>query len=255
VTAPARWLVVAVAAIAVAAAACTPADVSPAAGDPTPHQQAGPLRYVALGDSLATGVGEETTYVDVFARHLGRVTGQQVDTTNLGRAGWTSGQLLAALTTDDTFRDAVAQANVVTWDIGGNDLLIAAANERADRCAPGMCLHRAVHDFESNWEAIVAELIALRSGPDTRMLTFDLYEPFVAPAAPPVPRGGRRALQAVNRTIRATGARAGFEVGRVTRAFREGGAELIAADGIHPSPAGHRAIAEALADAWRRPLP
>src|SRR3712207_5265911 len=81
--------------------------------------------YVALGDSLATGFGAFRGYVPRYEAHVETDTGATVTLTNLGRNGWTSSQLLYALRNDPTFRRAIRGAEVLTWDIGGNDLRAA----------------------------------------------------------------------------------------------------------------------------------
>jgi hypothetical protein len=54
------------------------------------------IRYTALGDSLGTGAGADTSYVARYASWLGTETGSQVEVTNLAVDGWTSQDLLDA---------------------------------------------------------------------------------------------------------------------------------------------------------------
>ncbi|MCA1716611.1 MAG: hypothetical protein LC781_07030 [Actinobacteria bacterium] len=71
--------------------------------------------YVALGDSLAAGMGASYEgYVDRFAAYLKADTGAQVSVTNLGRNGQTSSGLLHALRNDPSWRQAVGEADVLT---------------------------------------------------------------------------------------------------------------------------------------------
>src|ERR671911_741508 len=56
--------------------------------------------YVALGDSLAVGVGARRGYVDRYAEHLRSDTGARIEVVNLGISGQTSPQLLFALRHD-----------------------------------------------------------------------------------------------------------------------------------------------------------
>lgn len=79
-------------------------------------------QYAALGDSLAVGVLAERGYVPRYQQHIQAGTVKTVILTNLGVNGWQSSDLLAALRSDARFRNAVRRAQVVTWDIGGNDL-------------------------------------------------------------------------------------------------------------------------------------
>src|SRR3712207_6481959 len=80
------------------------------------------LDYVALGDSLAAGVGAQRGYVDRYAEHLREDTGAGVRVVNLGVSGQTAPQLLEALRNDPPTREAVRGAEVVTFNIGINDL-------------------------------------------------------------------------------------------------------------------------------------
>src|SRR5918993_1551780 len=78
--------------------------------------------YVALGDSLATGYGAFIKgYVPRYEAYVETDTGVAVTRTNLGQNKLTSSQLLLALRSDPTFRRAIREAEIVTWNIGGNE--------------------------------------------------------------------------------------------------------------------------------------
>lgn len=235
-----------------------PADLpSPTVGSVDPSPEASPLQprpsgpvlhYVALGDSLASGMGGQSSYADAYRRALQRRTGRPVELTNLARPGWTSGQMLGALQSNAAFRDAVAQADVVTWDIGGNDIIAALLRTATRTCGGGdglRCMRETSDDFRNRWNAIIEILIDLRKSPDVPLLTFDLYTPFLPPAARTDELLGQ--LAAMNATIRASHGRSGVAVAPVARAFT-GASEkgLLADDGLHPSRAGHRLIARLL---------
>lgn len=206
------------------------------------------LRYLALGDSLASGMGGQASYADAYRRALQRRTGRRVELTNLARPGWTSGQMLSALRSDATFRDAVAQADVITFDIGGNDIIAAVLRTATRTCGGGdglRCMRQTAVEFHSRWNAIVEILVDLRKSPDVPLLTFDLYTPFLPPAVRTDELLGQ--LAAMNATIRASDGAAGVAVAPVARAFAgasQGG--LLSDDGLHPSAAGHQLIARLL---------
>ncbi len=169
--------------------------------------------------------------------------------TNLGRPGWTSAQLLSALRSDDRFRAAVSRADVVTWDIGGNDIIRAAVRASTRTCGgpDGLrCMRTVAGDFEREWTAIVDELIELRASRKVALYTFDLYSPFIPPGA----YSGVlvEQLRSMNVVIRATHRRDGVEVAAVAEAFSRTTDPLISGDGLHPSARGHRRIAAALLD-------
>lgn len=139
--------------------------------------------YVALGDSLAVGVGANRGYVDRYADYIQADTGAQVEVTNLGQSGQTSSQLLYALRNGSSLRQALSAADVVTLNIGFNDLAHAGEAYENGTCggADGQdCLRAAVQTFEENWDAIIVELLSLRSTSNTIIRTAGLgYTPYV----------------------------------------------------------------------------
>ncbi len=91
------------------------------------EEQVKPLRVVALGDSIARGYGcrPEEAYGRLLADHLAEEldgTGTTVTFANYGVDGLTSEGLRTMLKTDE-IQTAVADADLVTVSIGGNDLL------------------------------------------------------------------------------------------------------------------------------------
>ncbi len=211
------------------------------------------ITYVALGDSLGFGLWDFSRggYVYRYAAMLAQETGATVSLINLSVPGWTSGDLLKALRTSWTFRLSVASAQVVTWDIGGNDLLRARDRYIAGTCG-GLdnqdCLQSAVATFNANWRAIVREIVTLRGSRPTVYRTMDLYYPFVAQDA----ASGRLAtllpyLQQTNAIINSTGC--GVKTAQVYQAFN-GSYEspfqpslYLSFDGYHPNSTGHAVIA------------
>lgn len=91
----------------------------------------GVLRYVALGDSAAQGVGAssvERGYVALLAERLAAESGRQVSVTNLSVSGATS---------DDVVNDQLPRLarlpftpDIVTLDIGGNDVVFPGHNPK-----------------------------------------------------------------------------------------------------------------------------
>lgn len=115
-------------------------------------------------------------------------TGVTVKLTNLGKNGWTSTDLLDALRNDPNFRTAVGGAEVVTWNIGGNDLRAARDLYKNEDCGGADnqdCLRASVETLKNNWQGITGEILALRSTPDspatsrTVIRTMDIYNPYV----------------------------------------------------------------------------
>ena len=133
--------------------------------------------YVALGDSLAAGVGARRGYVDRYAEYLRDDTGARVKVVNLGVSGQTSPQLLRALRNDPSIRRALRGAEVVTYNIGINDLGQARGSYETGTCGGAQgerCLRIAVKEFEANWDAITKEILDLRSPDETIIRTAGL---------------------------------------------------------------------------------
>ncbi|MBA3702423.1 MAG: hypothetical protein H0W79_06275 [Rubrobacteraceae bacterium] len=222
--------------------------------------------YVALGDSLATGYGAFKGYVPRYEAHVEIDTMVAVTRTNLGRNGWTSSQLLSALRNDPTFRSATREAEVVTWNIGGNDLRAARKSYKRGTCGGAEnqdCLQAAVAKLETNWDAITAEVLELRSTRPTIVQTMDIYNPYVRTDIVSDTwqnDGGMDDFQVfesyvdeVNHHIATTSNIEGVPYAEVYLAFNGTTGDedpkskgYLSFDGIHPNNTGHRVIADEL---------
>jgi lysophospholipase L1-like esterase len=220
--------------------------------------------YVALGDSLATGYGAFIKgYVPRYEAYVETDTGVAVTRTNLGQNKMTSSQLLSTLNSDPTFRRAIREAEIVTWNIGGNDLRAARTSYKNGTCG-GVdnqdCLRTSVATLKTNWTAITAEVLELRSTSDTIVRTTDIYNPYVRTdiASDTWQKDGgmndfqvfKKYLDRVNRHIATTSYTEGVPYAPVYLAFngtfgdedpRSKG--YLRVDGLHPNNTGHRIIA------------
>ena len=91
-----------------------------------PRGEKGGLLYVALGDSAAQGVGAsrpERGYVGLLAQRMREQTGRPVQVVNLSRSGARLGDLVR----DQLPKLAELSPDVVTVDIGGNDVVVYEA--------------------------------------------------------------------------------------------------------------------------------
>lgn len=195
--------------------------------------------YVALGDSLAVGLWATFNYGYVPRYRDWLVDNrypQGVDLNNLGVSGWTSTDLLNALRTDDSMRRAVRGAEVITIDIGGNDLLDCNYDEAK--------LATALELYRSNWPAILAEVRSLNAS--AMLLVMDIYNPY--------PEGDWRRplgdgwIPQFNQVIYDSLAMYGVAgCAEVYLAFQGHEAEYTYIDewdDIHPNNTGHQVIAD-----------
>jgi len=213
--------------------------------------------YVALGDSLGAGIMATQGYVPRYAEFIRQDSGRSLTLVNLSHSGWRSRDLLNALRNDQNFRTQLQKANVVTFDIGGNDLLAARSQYLSGQCGGTdnlECFRNGVEQFKANWDAIVAEILRLKSPKDTIIRTMDLYNPFIQMH---LQRGDLELLNPfldeVNSHIESSANANGILMAPVHRALNgptgteDPAAEgLISADALHPNDAGHEVIAEQL---------
>jgi lysophospholipase L1-like esterase len=271
--------VVAVVAGALVAAFALTSDTTYSSGNGPPPSV--DREYLALGDSLGYGYphSDPTTYgyVALFRDFLESKHGlhPHLFLNNLSVPGATSTSLIsgpspqlpAALAELEARNGDKRQNNdveVVTVDIGGNDLLATLPY-----CIGGITpaciasLNAAITTLSANFDYILGELRAA-AGPDTTMIVMTYYNSFVNPdclynAAEPL---GNLALEGnlyvgvpmgANDVIRSVAAAHGAEVaelvpGGVFPALL--GPSDVLPDCVHATDSGYAIIADAFADAF-----
>lgn len=226
----------------------------------------GPWAYTALGDSICFGLWATPgfSYVTQYRGFLATDNGLTVNLNNQGVNGWTSGDLLNAMQTNASLRTAVMGSQVITWDIGGNDMIDARNTYKAATCGGAdnqNCLRTAVATFRTNWNAILVQIFTLRANSQVILRTMDVYNPYIATDRSSdtwANDGGLNDFLAfkpyiddINNFIRVTSAARGVPYAKVYNAFNgangdqdAGGRGYISAfDGLHPNTAGHGVIA------------
>ena len=247
----------------------------PASAEPDPAPIGRPL-YLALGDSLAAGVGASNPAVTGYVPQLyellrqqlacqpaGRPSCRSLALRNLGVGGATSTTLLAT-----QLPEAVAElqahngdpnphndVQVVTIDIGGNDLFGVVSS-----CAAGptpecvAVIQARLQTFAANFTQILGELRAA-AGPDTVIIAMTYYNPLpncrlasLAPLADVVLEGGPGVTVGLNDLIRSIAAAHGVLVAETYGQLGPG--ELVGGDDcLHPNDAGYQLITAAFAAA------
>jgi lysophospholipase L1-like esterase len=201
---------------------------------------------VALGDSLAAGVGARRGYVPRYAEHLQSDTGARLRVINLGLSGQTSTQLLHSLRNDPELRKALGRAEIVTINIGLNDLGQARNSYQSGTCGGTQneaCLREVVDRVERNWDAIMRGISSLRSKENTIVRTVGLgYTPRSEGVFGPY-------LGRVTHHIASSAADAGIPYVEVRLADED-----MSEDGLHPNDKGYQMIAEQLRSLGYEPL-
>lgn len=228
---------------------------------PTPSLDESGVRYLALGDSLAAGVGASdpttTAYVPLFHQFLLAEQGEDTVLINLGHSGDTSssliahGHLAAALT-----QIGLGDVTVVSLDIGGNDF-----SALVPICSGGLtplCL-TAVNDtfttFSNNFDFILDELrMAMDS--DAPIIVMTYYNSLVHPDCPFNPlaplgdillEGDEPLPEGLNDIIRSIAAI--YDAG-VAETFGLIGPSDLQPDCLHTNDAGYKIIADAFIDSF-----
>ena len=137
---------------------------------PTPTATSAPKEltwdYVALGDSIVAQRGR-LSYAVHYAAHIEADLRVKVNLDNRGWGGMLSGGVLASLRGNQELRDAISEAEVVTLVIGTNDLArpLVRLYKHGDCGGDDNqdCLRDALESFRVNYDAILAELLALCS--------------------------------------------------------------------------------------------
>jgi lysophospholipase L1-like esterase len=198
-----------------------------------------PLTVVALGDSIPAATARECEctlgFVDLFARALAHAAGRPTRVWNLAVPGASSGDLRTSLARDATLRTAIEHADAVIVAIGHND---------TPWLEPGGSSAR----LRGNLDAVLTRIHELRERRPTLLRVANFHDDRSNdPAA-------RRVVAAYARTICSVAARQRAACVHVHRAFATSGRGILASDGIHPSQAGHRLIAELLVKLGFAPL-
>jgi acyl-CoA thioesterase I len=193
------------------------------------------IRYLALGDSYTIGTGledEAQNFPSLLARRLTEETGIDVAVTNLGVNGYTTTDLIR----EELPVARTARPELVTILIGANDV-VQGADEATFR-ANVTQIYGAVKDLGVRPERVLAISV-----PD--------FSPLPSAAPFGLPRHLRARIDAFNEIERMEAASRGFRFTDITAISRETnrGRDWLAADGLHPGPAQHRAFADRLWEA------
>jgi lysophospholipase L1-like esterase len=197
-------------------------------------------KYVALGDSLAVGLLTlGNGYVYQYSNWLKKNRYPQgIRLTNLGTTGWKSRDILKALQEYQSYINTIRSADILTLDIGGNDLL------GSDFTTNGLSL--TLREYQYNLSMILSKI--REYNPTAPFYMMDIYNPY--------PIGHQRRTLAdtwiplFNKEIHSTASNPAFGItglAEVFTAFQKHEDEYTWIDeigDIHPNSLGHKVICQ-----------
>lgn len=208
---------------------------------------------VALGDSIPFGynLGHNNNHAPskyAYPYLIGDDGDLRVR--NLGVPGWQTNQMLAALETDQKYRQAVRHADYIVLNIGNNDLLQALkAAQMVSNGNPllfNQSLKQEIKD--SNLFGNIGEVIKeTRSLTDAPIVIYNVYNPFQADE--PLHTIGLQILPTINKNFTDLTTNYNAVYGNVLladayAAFGRNQAAYVIPDDIHPTIEGQIRLAE-----------
>lgn len=237
--------------------------LTPSAAAPTPNPD---FLLVALGDSIPGGLrcdADCTDYVDLFGAAVQSAIKAPVAVENLATNDSLTSAVLLQRVQQATYRAALADAELLTIQVGFNDF-----QGPCNWATHAACLAHGTTTVQGNLEKILALVAAIRGGDPvpTRVVTY--YDNYIGMpgtakawgfeataenlATFEADYGG--ALRAFDAMLCEVAGAAGARCVDILPAFNgsdgtDPAVGLLASDGVHPSAAGHGLIAETLASA------
>ncbi|HEM5489738.1 SGNH/GDSL hydrolase family protein [Streptococcus suis] len=135
------------------------------------------LTYIALGDSLTEGVGDTTGqggFVPLLAQSLVNDYGYEVDFKNFGVSGNTSNQILKRMSEDESIKDYLKKADLMTLTVGGNDLRKVILSNFSNLKISTFV--KPAKDYSKRLETIIQT--AQQANPSLPIYVVGIYNPF-----------------------------------------------------------------------------
>jgi len=216
--------------------------------------------YVVVGDSIVYGFLTQPP-LSGYIGYLEQDLGIEVKINNWERDSWSGTGMFIALRTDVELRQAVCDAEVVIFEVPRKAFespgqVYTAGNPGACGGTDNQdCLRKALKMYQEHVDAIIAEIVSLRSPSDALIRTFDAhtYWPVAETKANGTFEGMNYYWQAANDYLIQVATEYQIPVARVNEAFNGPNGDedpfengYVEDDFTHPSRKGEELMAELL---------
>jgi lysophospholipase L1-like esterase len=204
------------------------------------NKKADTLHHLAIGDSVIRGVGAQQSedLVSQFSNSLGEQAHKKIEFNNQGIIGITSSELNQLVQTGQ-FDDSIKQADIITINVGGNDIIHAAKG--LDLQSVFQTYDELQATFTKNLTDITSRVTKLN--PHATVVLLELYNPLspdnqmYALADKLLPKWNVHIYEVANRLPSSI-------VIETTKVINGQHLQNLSADGVHPNLAGYTAISE-----------
>lgn len=138
------------------------------------------IHIVAIGDSLTEGVGDTTSsggYVPLVANLLEETDNyKKIITSNYGKSGDRSDQILARFNENETMQEDVEGADIVVLTVGGNDIIQTFKQNFLTITEDSFIAPR--ETYEENLRMLFTAIKEVN--PESELYIFGIYNPYSA---------------------------------------------------------------------------
>lgn len=135
------------------------------------------LNYLAIGDSLTEGIGDESNqggFVPLLAQDIESHFNIQVTASNFGVAGNTSQQILDRMKDDPNLKKALGNADLITVTVGGNDIMAVVRQNLSTLDESSFLV--ASKDYQNHLREMIS--LAKKGNKRVKIYILGLYNPF-----------------------------------------------------------------------------
>ncbi|RSD25575.1 GDSL-type esterase/lipase family protein [Mesobacillus subterraneus] len=206
------------------------------------------IHHLALGDSIIRGyrIADEENFISQFSAQLGNETGKQVVSNNEGIIGITS-ERLYHLVQEGMYDEAIKEADLITVNVGGNDVLKAV--KQSDIYSALTSFDSLQKSFSENLTGISARIHELN--PSATIVLLELYNPmpadhqFYSLADKLLPKWNLKIYEVAKATPSSI-------VVQTTNVINSNNLHYLSPDGVHPNPIGNTAISAQMLEQFQQ---